>query len=123
MRAREDEAIRGAMDPQRLLYLLLYNAFIAIRVAASQGDHKQVFILSNAFHTLPLELEGATTRKDVTYEKILGWLIEACDSWGCGEWLRQHLKAKGTTVADILPLLGDGPWEIDEYIAAAGKDE
>ena len=76
------------MQSKDALYKLLQLALIEIRhESQNNGDIKNISVLSDLFHNLPLAL----SQKDVNYDLLLSKLIEqASHNKGLSAWLKNN---------------------------------
>lgn len=79
------------MSSREILYKLLQFSLIEIRNEATQnGDTKNIAILSDLFHNLPLAL----CKEDADYDKLLDEIKEkALYSKGLSNWLNENIKS------------------------------
>ena len=65
---------------------LMHIALLDIRVASHSQDHYTCFILSDVFHTVPLQMNRAD-RGEISYADIILWIRRKCEEKKCLSWL------------------------------------
>ena len=79
-------------DHRRLLYKLMYRAFLEIRMVAHEGKgHKGIFRIADLFHNVPSILERAE-REGGNYAEIMQKLTAHADRNGSRPWLDHAVK-------------------------------
>lgn len=72
-------------DRERVLKLM-YMAFLDIRTSSHSQDNRTCFVLSDVFHTIPLQMNQADKGK-MRYSDIIVWIQKKCEERKCTLWL------------------------------------
>lgn len=70
----------------KIIHRLLYFALIEIRAEHTQPPNSKIFVLSDLFHTIPLQLEQALNG-ELSYAEIMANLQARAERLGCEAWL------------------------------------
>ena len=81
------------MTEKEYIFKLMYRAFLDIRVASYSQDNHTCFVLSDAFHNVPLQMNKAD-KGETSYAGIVTWIQQKCEARNCTSWL-------DTATADI----------------------
>ena len=65
---------------------LIYIAFLDIRVASHSQDSSTCFMLSDIFHTIPLQMSRAD-KGEMSYTDIITWIQKKCEERKYTFWL------------------------------------
>ncbi|GCE17666.1 hypothetical protein [Dictyobacter kobayashii] len=74
------------MVDREYILKLLYAAFIDIRVASHSEDNQTCFVISDVFHTIPLQLNRAD-KGEIEYADIIKSINQKCEERKCTRWL------------------------------------
>lgn len=74
------------MTEKEYILKLMYLAFLDIRVASHAQDSRTCFILSDLFHTIPLQMNRAE-KGEISYAEIATWIRTTCEERKCLSWL------------------------------------
>jgi len=81
------------MTKKDILYHLLYQAFIDIRLYSHEGKGIQgIFKISDLMHNLPLKLSKAESDDD--FDDIYDRLIERAEMKKCTSWIDNAISRK-----------------------------
>lgn len=74
------------MTEKEYILKLVYMALLDIRVASHAQDSHTCFILSDLFHTIPLQMNRAE-KGEISYADIVTWIQKKCEERKCLSWL------------------------------------
>lgn len=74
------------MSEKEYILKLMYVAFLEIRVASHSQDSHTCFVLSDIFHTVPLQMNQAE-KGEKSYADIVLWIRKKCEERKCLPWL------------------------------------
>lgn len=74
------------MTEKEYILKLLHLAFLDIRAASHASDSRTSFILSDLFHTIPLQMNRAE-KDEISYADIANWIRKKCEERNCLSWL------------------------------------
>jgi hypothetical protein len=86
---------------KRVLYQLLYNALIEIRLLGYESNDKVVWVLADLLHNLPLQLDRLD-QGDLTVQDIMRELEERAHRHGIERWLHRRLGEIAKHYPDLL---------------------
>lgn len=74
------------MTEKEYILKLMYLAFLDIRVASHAQESHTCFVLSDVFHTIPLQMNRAE-KGEMSYADIITWVQRKCEERKCLSWL------------------------------------